>query len=304
MMYLVILVSLIFGLQFMNINVRFPFDYEIYINYVLEKLEGLNSQCMYLKEKMAPVIIKLGYNLLYGFSVCQIQVNNMKNMLVPHVKRLKKYLKDNKIIVEVNLQILNVIDKNGSVTTKFIISDSCGGLDTLCESIFDDETVSGVVINDKNIDTDCINKIYLETRPILNNGKLDYKLSKFTFMMIELEHNNEKYKIELKNDEYNYYIVNNSLNKHFFKYYLKNILKASINNDNFDYTVTIIDNNVNFITLLPDQHIIFGEHDYTIFPISETSELTTCADISDTTNNNYEEDSIDSDKSDGFVRLE
>lgn len=291
----------------MNINVRFPFDYEIYINYLFEKIEGLKPQYMYLKEKIEPVIIKLGYNLLYGFSVCQIQMNKMINMLVPYVKICKKYLKDNNILVEVKVQTLNLIDNNGDINTKFTISDKSYALSELCESIFDNERVSGVVLHDNDNEGKCKNKIYMEKRPELKEGKLDYKLTKFAFMMVELEHNNEKHIIELKNDEYNYYIVNNSLNKNFFKYYLKNILKAPINYNNFDYTVTIIDHNVNFITLLPEQYIIFNETDYTIFPISETDKSTNCVDSSDTintTNNNDEEDSIDSDKSDGFVKLD
>lgn len=307
MMYLIILISLIVGLQFMDINVRFPFNYEIYLNYLFEKIEGLKPQYMYLKEKMVPVIIKLGYNLLYGFSVCQIQMNKMKNMLVPYVKICKKYLKDNNILVEVKIQTLNLIDKNGIVNTKMIISDNAYDLDQLCKCVFDYENVSGAVLHDMDNEGKCINIIYMEKCPELKEGKLDYKLSKFAFMMIELEHNNEKYTIELKNDEYNYYIVNNSLNKNFFKYYFKNILKAPINYDNFDYTVTIIDHNVNFITLLPEQYIIFNETDYTIFPISETDKSTNCVDSSDTvntTNNNDEQDSIDSDKSDGFVKLD
>ena len=202
---------------------------------------------MYLKEKMKPVIIKLGYNLLYGFSVCQIQMNKMINMLVPYVKICKKYLKDNNILDEVKIQTLNLIDKNGIINTKMKISDKAYDLDQLCKCVFDYENVSGAVLHDIDNEGKCINIIYMEKCPELKEGKLDYKLSKFSFIMVKIEHNNEKHTIELKNDKYNYYIVNNSLNKNFFKYYLKNILKVSTNDDNFDYTITIIDNNVNFI---------------------------------------------------------
>lgn len=304
-MYLIILISLIVGLQFMDINVRFLFNYEIYLNYLFEKIEGLKSQYIYFKEKMVPVLIKLGYNLLYGFSVCQIQMNKMINMLVPYVKICKKYLKDNNILDEVKIQTLNLIDKNGIINTKMKISDKAYDLDQLCKCVFDYENVSGAVLHDIDNEGKCINIIYMEKCPELKEGKLDYKLSKFSFIMVKIEHNNEKHTIELKNDKYNYYIVNNSLNKNFFKYYLKNILKVSTNDDNFDYTITIIDNNVNFITLLPEQYIIFNEDDYTIFPITETIKPTNYVDISDTTNNNnHEQDSIDSDKSDDFVKLE
>jgi len=280
MVYSIILISLIVGFNFMKINVKFPFDYKIYINYLC-----LTPQYMYLKEKMEPLLIKLGYNLLHGVSVCQIQMNKMKNMLVPYVKICKKYLKDNNILFEANIQTsLNLIDKNGNTQ---IISYNGYDLVQLCESIFDNKDVSCVVVDVIDNGGKYINKIYIEACPEFKEGKLDYKLSKFAFMMVELEHNNEKHTIELKSNEYNYYIVNNYLNKNFFKYYLKNILKVSINDDNFDYTVTIIDHNVNFITLLPEQYIIFNENDYAIFPISEiVVKSTDRVDISDTTNNN------------------
>jgi hypothetical protein len=88
---------------------------------------------------------------------------------------------------------------------------------------------------------------------------------------------------------------------------LKNINKVPINEDNFDYKVNIIDNNVNIFTLLPEQSIILNEEDYTIFPIPETINTlipeTTDTPISDTINND-EHSSISSDKSDDFVKLE
>jgi hypothetical protein len=120
----------------------------------------------------------------------------------------------------------------------------------------------------------------------------------------------------LKDDTYNYYIVNNSLNQNFFKYYLKNVLKVPINEANFDYTVSIIDHNVNILTLLPHQHIVFNEHDYTVFPILETNDTTESEETNDTcvpestdtqlSNciNNDEQSISDSDKSDDFVKLD
>jgi len=113
-------------------------------------------------------------------------------------------------------------------------------------------------------------------------------------MMVELEHKNEKHRIELKNDMYNYYIVNNSLNQNFFKYYLKNVQKTAIDDNNFDYTVYIIDHNVNIININQYQYIIIEEDGYKIYP--ETIQT-----------NTYEQDSIDSDdsdKSDDFVKLD
>ena len=41
-------------------------------------------------------------------------------------------------------------------------------------------------------------------------------------MLLELKINGNAYKIELKNEESNYYIVNNIFDKNFFIYYLNN----------------------------------------------------------------------------------
>jgi hypothetical protein len=99
---------------------------------------------------------------------------------------------------------------------------------------------------------------------------IDYKVSKIKFISIELDYNNNKYLIELKTSDKNYYIVNNYLNELFFKYYIKNILNLSVNQNNFDYSVTIIDNDANIIYLLPHQSIKINENNYEIFPVENT----------------------------------
>jgi len=300
-MYIYLLVSLIIVLEIMGINmlqVQFPINFEIYLVQIIENMKTL-------KDGLIQVIIKISYNVLYGFSVCQIQFNKIKNMIEPYKKKAIDYLKHNNIILDIKLQFLNLIDKNGNINTTFIISDKSYGLDVL-ESIFDNETVSGAVLNDKNAETGCVNKIYMEKCPTIIDKKFDYKLSKINFMMVELEHNDEKHKIELKNDEHNYYIVNNSLNQNFFKYYLKNILKTRINEGDFDYKVTIIDNNVNFITLLPHQYIVIDEHSYTIYPLESQNNNTEIENIDTKQNIIIDEQSIssDSDKSDDFIKLD
>ena len=69
--------------------------------------------------------------------------------------------------------------------------------------------------------------------------------------------------ISLKSKEFNYYVVNNILDEIFFKYYANTILKIPTT-EPFDYKVTIIDHNVNTITLLPGQTLVFKEDDYNL----------------------------------------
>jgi hypothetical protein len=186
-------------------------------------------------------------------------------------------------------KMLKKVNKNGEYTT-------CNEHDEQTT-----DTCLYVLYDKTSEENDYINKVIFTEFP----KTLDYKESKINFMMIELEHENEKHSIVLKNKEHNYYIVNNSLNQNFFKYYLQNVLKVPINKDNFDYTVTIIDHNVNMITILPHQHLVFNEHDYTIHTIdnNDNNEINTTSPKTPTTIEEQSSNS-DTDKSDDFVKLE
>ena len=210
----------------------------------------------YLIDQISPKIINLGYNLLYGVSVCQIQINKVTNMLVPYMK----YLKNNNVINPVIKHVIvKIIDKNCNVDNIICVQNATDLKS--CLQLFDENNHEGVFIFDKNHDLGYINKIYYEQIP----STIDYKESTVNFMATEIDYRNVKYLIGLKNEVHNYYIVNNSLNQNFFKYYLKNELNLLIDDDtNFDYTVKIIDDNANLITLLPYQSIIFNQLDYTI----------------------------------------
>ena len=297
MIYLVIVtVGLILSLERMWRRYRFQDEYAIYIEEVIEMLVDI-------KNTLTTIIIDIGYKLLYIFSICQIKMNKAVNLIAPYVKCIKKYLKDKGFIEEVNL-IMDIIDKNGNVVKSIIPGQDdkmCCELNIL-DLYFDKEKHMGILFNDKNEKTDCVNKIFHEKIP----STADYKLSKITFLMVELEYNEKKYRIELKNNMSNYYIVNNSLDQNFFKYYLNTVLNVPINEDNFYYIVTIIDQNVNFITLLHNQYLIFNEDNYDILPtLDPISTYTT--ETNDTPINEEQSNSnsnSDSDKSDDFVKLE
>ena len=298
MIYLAIItIGLIVGLEFMGIRYNFQLDYDTYNKYV-----NINLNELFVK--ISPTLIKLCYKLLYTFSFCQIQFNKIVKLIIPYVKDVKQYLKDKGLIEEIKMQSIEIICKNGDVEHRLLISDKTP-LEAF-EHLFELDKHMGVLLYDKDFETGCINNIYREKLHDIR----DYKLSNINFMMIELEHENEKHPIVLKNNTHNYYIVNNSLNQNFFKYYLKNIIKAPINEDNFNYTVTIIDHNVNMLTLLPHQHIVFDEHDYTIHHInnieSTPTTFTTPTVPTTPTDTIIDEQSSnsDSDKSDDFVKLD
>jgi hypothetical protein len=244
----------------------------------------INIQYIWLKEQITPYCVTLGYNTLYNVSVCQIQYNKLKNVFIQYFNIVKEYLENKNIIDRVKLtnQVIHIIDKYGNIPIKASFSDKINWIEVATQN-FEPKFHVGLFLYDKN-GLECTNIVYNETIP----DTKEYQLSKISFMMVELEYENITHLIDLKNTEWNYYIVNNSLNKNFFKYYLNNCLNVTINEDNFYYKVTILDNNVNFITLLPEQYIIFNENDYTIYPNESICD---------------ERTSITSEQSDDFVNL-
>ena len=101
----------------------------------------------------------------------------------------------------------------------------------------------------------------------------EYQLSNIKFILIEIKLGGNSYKIDLKTDEFNYYIVNNILDKKFFKYYITNhnfkpdnqlndFIKNSNNNDKL--IVKIIDHNVsvNEFEISNDKYIIIEKDNY------------------------------------------
>ena len=70
---------------------------------------------------------------------------------------------------------------------------------------------------------DEVNKVVNKTifTKIPDENDLNYSISNIKFVLVEVEMNDKTIKIELKTDEYNYYIVNNVINHKFLEYFLK-----------------------------------------------------------------------------------
>jgi hypothetical protein len=111
-------------------------------------------------------------------------------------------------------------------------------------------------------DTECDFMIYswLDNTKNCVNKKLVYDLKEplsFTevsdvkFLLIELKvGENNSHKIDLKKDEFNFYLVGNSFTKQFFIYYLKQIVKSTEEiKDEDKINIKFIDQDVNTIEL-------------------------------------------------------
>ena len=118
--------------------------------------------------------------------------------------------------------------------------------------------------NEKKSESGCVNMEILQKHPMLTS----YELSNIKFMLLEVKLNDVVYKLDLKTDKYNYYVVGNVLDKRFFIYFLKNYHLYNFTNDEIEQIskldVKIIDQNVNikeieitdstFITIKKDEY--------------------------------------------------
>lgn len=99
------------------------------------------------------------------------------------------------------------------------------------------------------------------------NDETDYKydVSNIKFISVNLTYNKNQYDIKLKTDEFNYYIVNNVIDKVFLKYYLVHVLNIVLDKDtDFTYKLEIIDNTVNVINLDINDSIIILKDGYNV----------------------------------------
>jgi hypothetical protein len=158
-----------------------------------------------------------------------------------------------------NIKEIEYINQ-GKVVTKYNRSD------TIINAV--KEGTPFYIFSDFNSE---LNNIRINKKIIQNTTiTLDYEVSNIQFILVEIILGDKTYKINLKDEKYNYYLVDNILDKKFFTYFLINFVDSNLtydyiyNHDNF--IVKIIDNNVeikeidmtnniNFITLKKDYYI-------------------------------------------------
>lgn len=115
-------------------------------------------------------------------------------------------------------------------------------------------------------DNKCVNRktIYTASEPTTMAECSDIK-----FILVEIEiGENKTYKIDLKTDNYNFYLVGNKFTKQFFLYYLKQILKIDEDVSNTEqFNLKIIDHNITRVIVdlnSNNESIILGKNDYRI----------------------------------------
>ena len=206
-------------------------------------------------DELKNFMVSLSYNVIYIYSKAQIlfmKYNKKINEIIESNPSLLKIKNDFNLLIQSTKYRVNKLEfiKNGN-----LIENKSTDYDF-------------AIYSDLKINTICENKKIFQ-----NNQQLteDYEISNIQFMLIELLVGEKKtFKITLKNEKYNFYVVGNILSKDFFTYYLKNIhadkfdlTEESIKEDKI--TIKIIDHDVNKIEFYltdKNEHIIIEKTSY------------------------------------------
>jgi hypothetical protein len=204
-------------------------------------------------------VVGLSMKMIYIYSKIQIIYNKCSN-------KMNSYINENKFNIFSNVVKNEIYQiQNGIIYTKFTAPNV---LEQFVHfNLVDDFNNKLFIYSDNNnpLEGNCINKIILNE----NNLSLKYDISSIKFILLEVSINNKTYKITLKNDTYNYYIVDNVFDKKFFIYYLKNYNTDTLSNEDMDsikdkIKIKLIDNNVNVreLEITDEKFIVIKKDSY------------------------------------------
>lgn len=183
-------------------------------------------------EQFRTFLTEVTFNAFYLYSKMQIYFMRVN-------KNFNDFVESNPALLKIKIGLDAIMKpKKGVVTKTEFIKNGEGEDGANC-----DFSIFSWLSNDKS----CVNKkiIYDINEPMTMSECSDIK-----FMLIELQVREKTYKVDLKTDNYNFYLVGNKFTKQFFIYYLKQYLKIDESiNDTDIIQLKIIDHDVNIINI-------------------------------------------------------
>jgi hypothetical protein len=258
----------------------YPKDYDIILKIAKQDMDKAYKFTRLILE---PKIISLCYNCIYYYSCAQIFFNKTRLFIRPYIKlglnKIRKLLENYNIIDRLNNyddsenQLLIEYFYNGILSYSFnfdILNDKIYLGE--CPANYDFIVCSDYINSlDETLHNNHINKLCISKANLKNDIDFKWGLSNFNFMSLQLVYNDKNYSINLKNDEFNFYIINNILDKTFFRYYLIHILKEENIPIDFTYTLELLDPNVDLHKLNEKHLVILGKDEFTIKYIEDIS---------------------------------
>jgi hypothetical protein len=205
-----------------------------------------------VKNILQNIGIKLAYNIIYFYGVCQIKCNQLYNYTFPYLKNYIFSFMSIKDEPTTPIEVFNII------TNKIVYEKEY------------EEAINKIMELNKLKEN-----VIIVTEPSHINKKILYELetwnnqfetSDITFIALYLNYDDVRYHINLKTDKYNYYLIGNVINKLFLQYYV-NVILNNINfviDDKKSYSLELMDHEVNMIYLDITQSIIIEKNGYHI----------------------------------------
>jgi len=244
-------------------KVFYPNEYNIILNVAKNDL-------IVFKNNLEPKIFYVAYNIIYYYSCCEIYINKARLFINPYIitiaKCVKYFLK--------KYNIIDCIKQDTDIVLEFLYEGN------LLTSLNFDKNNKDINIDKAPLkydfivcsDSTTINKICVSNIHHYIEYDFDFEITSFNFISLQLLYKENNYNIELKNDKYNFYIVNNVLDKNFFTYYLKYILNLDNLEKDISYKLELVDQDVNVRYLTENHSIVLNKQDYSIINLNHEDE--------------------------------
>ena len=222
------------------------------------------------------LLLSVAYNSMYFYSKVQIWFIKIEKNISPILSKItnKTY--------EILYSYIKVDKQNILQIEIYNFGDLCIGKTIHCtdfskinDVIEDIQTKIGTEYNCiiyTDLTNKCANKIFY--RQLTSN--FAYEISNIKFLALMISYGDKcNVLIDLFTEEYNFYIVNNVIDKFFVMYFIKNVFKdTSIGKiENIKYTLTLYDENVQITTLDETDIITINKNDYSIIKYYDTKPI-------------------------------
>jgi len=217
----------------------------------------------FFPQKYNDLKLHFSYNMIYVYSSLCIystkQLNKIKQY--PYIQYVYSIIDKYSEYVSKNIEIIS----NGKIVY-LINRQHLSNWDPICYDFI--LYTHKPIIMDNDSGSTKSNKIILHSLP----ESYEYTLCNYSFISVNVSiiSNNSSnptealtYSITLSNNAYNYYVVNNLFNNSVI-IYLINTQHHILYNVDTKYTITLIDNNANIVTISDTEEFVLNETDYTI----------------------------------------
>ena len=196
-------------------------------------------------EKYNNFLVETSLRIIYTGSVIQIKLKKITTYIYKTFPRIKDFLDSYNKIDDKQDNIEYILDgKVIYLTSKEKI------VNHIVNITKEDFIIYSDYVTDNN-DNKCTNKKIIISDENCSDKDFIYEVSDIKFMLCEVYIDDKVYKITLKSDieNYNYYLVDNIINKKFIIYYLIEFYNEDFSKSTDKFILKIIDHDVNIFEL-------------------------------------------------------